>query len=718
MVSRAGPLLGMALAMTTVPAMAETCADRLKPPRARSVPTPEHRALTAGDLLGLRDFGTYGDYPGGDKVLSLSPDGRTIAVRMWRADPVTNSYCFGIAVIPVAGGPFRLIDVGGEPILWKLDARGLADQDSGVILGDAPIWSPDGQWVAYLRRDHGINQLWRARADGTGSAQVTAEATDVRRFAWSADGPSIVYEVRPSLVAAVGAIDKEGRSGFVWDTRIWAFAGDRPQPSADVPTEFRIIAPGTHSVRAATPGEMRLFDPVSDPDLPEGASLPARGQSDALAWVGRVHPDHFTGPRWIGARIGKRQFRCDVAPCDNRILGLWWTGPDTLSFLRDWGPEGGGAIELFRWKPGGKPVSVGRYDGTLMGCELAGGALICSQERARQPRQLVRISIEGGNPVVIADPNPEWRDIRLGTVTRIPVAASDGERTFADLVLPPDHRPGERHPLIVIQYQSRGFLRGGTGDEYPVFLLAERGFAVLSYQRPRDFAWGSDATSLAEYARIDNRDWADRRRVLSSMEAAIDVAIAMGVVDPGAIGITGLSDGLPTVQYALLNSNRFRAAVVSSCCDDPYGSLYAGGPIFAEELKAQGYPAPGEDRPDFWANYSLALNAGRVAAPLLINAPDREYRGALQTVANLREAGKPVEMRIFPDEYHIKWQPVHRAAIYDNVLDWFDFWLRGREDPTAAKADEYRRWRSLRERSAPPPDAPGPKPGLDRNQPH
>jgi dipeptidyl aminopeptidase/acylaminoacyl peptidase len=224
---------------------------------------------------------------------------------------------------------------------------------------------------------------------------------------------------------------------------------------------------------------------------------------------------------------------------------------------------------------------------------------------------------------------------------------------------------------------------------------------VLSYQRPRDFAWGSAATSLSEYARIDNLGWADRRRVLSSIEAAIDRAIALGVADPDRIGITGLSDGVPTVQFALLNSTRFRAAVVSSCCDDPFGSLYAGGPVYADQLKAHGYPAPGEDRPAFWADYSLAVNARRVAAPILVNAPDREYLGAMQAVANLREAGKPIELRVFPDEYHIKWQPAHRSAIYADVLDWFDFWLRGREDPVPAKAAQYRRWRALRDRSTP-----------------
>jgi hypothetical protein len=29
------------------------------------------------------------------------------------------------------------------------------------------------------------------------------------------------------------------------------------------------------------------------------------------------------------------------------------------------------------------------------------------------------------------------------------------------------------------------------------------------------------------------------------------------------------------------------------------------------------------------------------------------------------------------------------------MVDWFDFWLNGHEDPDPEKADQYRRWRGL-----------------------
>src|SRR5262249_40186815 len=103
---------------------------------------------------------------------------------------------------------------------------------------------------------------------------------------------------------------------------------------------------------------------------------------------------------------------------------------------------------------------------------------------------------------------------------------------------------------------------------------------------------------------------------------------------------------------------------------------------------------------DRWREFSVSLNADRVRAPLLINAADHEMLGALMPVRALEDAGRAVEMYVFPDEYHQKWQPAHRLAIYERNIDWMNFWLRGVENPDPEKADQYQRWRAMRDRAA------------------
>jgi hypothetical protein len=52
---------------------------------------------------------------------------------------------------------------------------------------------------------------------------------------------------------------------------------------------------------------------------------------------------------------------------------------------------------------------------------------------------------------------------------------------------------------------------------------------------------------------------------------------------------------------------------------------------------------------------------------------------------------------VFTNEYHVKWQPVHRQALYRRNLDWFRFWLQDYEDPAPEKQEQYARWHQLRE---------------------
>ena len=80
---------------------------------------------------------------------------------------------------------------------------------------------------------------------------------------------------------------------------------------------------------------------------------------------------------------------------------------------------------------------------------------------------------------------------------------------------------------------------------------------------------------------------------------------------------------------------------------------------------------------------------------------------AVQGYVALKEAGKPIEMYVFPDEYHVKWQPKHRHNIYRRNVQWFNFWLRGVEDPDPVDPEQYARWRKLREQHQASQRAPG-----------
>ena len=300
-----------------------------------------------------------------------------------------------------------------------------------------------------------------------------------------------------------------------------------------------------------------------------------------------------------------------------------------------------------------------------------------------------------GHQAVLLDPNPTIASLRLSDVRRLEWRTDKGLPVYGDLVLPPGYAGG-RLPVIVTQYWSRGFLRGGTGNDYPILLFAERGFAVLSISRPPSAATIDRSVKRpVDIDRAEIRHWAERRNINSAINRGLDLLIARGIADPARLGLTGLSDGGSAVRFALINSARFAAAAMSTCCVDE-ASDDVVGPAWAEQMRDMGYPPAFPVDRQFWRPYSFALNADRMATPLLMQLADYEVLTAVHGYTALSSQHQPVDLYFFPDEFHNKWQPKHRAAVFERDLDWFSFWLQGREDPAPKKAAMFARWRGWR----------------------
>lgn len=166
-----------------------------------------------------------------------------------------------------------------------------------------------------------------------------------------------------------------------------------------------------------------------------------------------------------------------------------------------------------------------------------GTALICVREGAIRTARLVSIDLADGRERLVFDPNPSSGLWTLGSVRRLEWLNDIGNQVYGDLVLPPGYRGG-RLPTIVVQYGSRGFLRGGTGNDYPIFLLAARGFAVLSIEKPKMVAASyPNITSYDEIAAINTKGWAERRNVHSAIVEGVKLLIADGIADPAGSGL-------------------------------------------------------------------------------------------------------------------------------------------------------------------------------------
>ncbi|WP_255326248.1 Atxe2 family lasso peptide isopeptidase [Sphingobium sp. EM0848] len=675
------------------------CSDLLPNPETMAKP----RAITAKDLLGVRDIGRGdGSLLGGESPLGLSPDGRRIAFIIMRADASANSYCIGLAVMDLQPDATpRLLDQGGEFISGAGDYRGVI-LPTGFPIVLAPSWSPDGRWIAFLRREQGITQLWAVRADGGPARALTRSPVDIEQFAWTPDGATLVYASRTGQLAERSALAREAVTGFRYDDRYVPMMGDKPMPVATTALSLFRIDPAAGEARPGEESDRALLAP--DPIRYEIRPLAAKADDGRSVLAEHVSANPASPWALAVSSATGVKIPCRGEACSGKFAGFWWMphgGP--LLFLRR---EGWNArsTALYRWAPGkDEPKKVLVTSDVISGCDLAGTRLVCLRESATIAPRIVRIDPYNGRSELLYDPNPELRSIRFGRVERLEWRNDRGLEVAGDLVLPPDYDGHERLPLIVTTYRSNGFLRGATGNEYPIHLFAQKGFAVLSVDRPPHVGAINPLNKDWQKLLADNdRDWGERRSMQSSVMTGVQRVIDMGIADPDRIGISGLSDGSSTVGFALINSRRFAAAAVSTCCLEPWTVNSTIGPAFARKMRQQGFPPATSDDRQFWQPGSMIRNASIIDTPLLMQLADREYLTAIDVFAALREQNKPVDMYVFPDEYHNKWQPLHRLAIYERNLDWFLYWLQDREDPDPRKAGQYAIWRKLRQQRLPP----------------
>jgi eukaryotic-like serine/threonine-protein kinase len=155
-------------------------------------PATWHMDVSASDN-GVLIYGSGGasDW----QLISMDRDGKHSSVI---ADKLTNLHSASIS--PQGDRIAMGIDTG-ENDIWVLDlARDVRTRLTfGPIANTYPVWSPDGQWIAYSSVRNGQAYLFRKRSDGSGAEEVlltNPSDTSIDSLwpsDWSRDGKEVFY---------------------------------------------------------------------------------------------------------------------------------------------------------------------------------------------------------------------------------------------------------------------------------------------------------------------------------------------------------------------------------------------------------------------------------------------------------------------------------------------------------------------------------------------
>lgn len=329
---------------------------------------------------------------------------------------------------------------------------------------------------------------------------------------------------------------------------------------------------------------------------------------------------------------------------------------------------------------------------------------VCVREGITQPPELVSVDVKSWSTRFVASVDRRYETIKpLRAEPRIWKAGALEATGF--LLYPRDYVPGRRYPAIILTHgydADNTFARKGFQWSYPAQVWAERGYLVIGVNDIVDFPGTEKAKAYDQWVGVSNDlppeklfqlIWQDNVKIY--VETVRSLASA-GVIDPDRVGIAGFSRGSQMVDVAVTQTNLFKAASSGDGGNFAPSTYWWQG--INETLKMLFGGSPYDPRYQAkWAEIAPAFRAENARTPVLFQTA-KSLVGEIDFYHALRDHNVPAEIAFWPNESHLFHSPLNQLTAMEQNLDWFDFWLKGTEDTDPLKAEQYARWRTLRER--------------------
>jgi dipeptidyl aminopeptidase/acylaminoacyl peptidase len=259
--------------------------------------------------------------------------------------------------------------------------------------------------------------------------------------------------------------------------------------------------------------------------------------------------------------------------------------------------------------------------------------------------------------------------LALGTTRTVAWTSGDGVHVEGLLLRPPGAPEHAALKTLVL-------LHGGPyGARYDLgFEPVHQVFAVHGYQvfMPNFRSSGGYGTAFKLRARADwgGQDWRD-------VAIGLDSLVRWGLADPRRLGVYGHSYGGYLSAWAITQTDRFDAAMVSAGAVD-LGAHWGQSDI--QKYRAWDFTGTPWETPGTWDRSSPITHMARVKTPTLVFAGEEDrrvpYPQGQQLYRALRALGVPTEFVHYPREPHGYREYRHNWDRWSRTLAWFDRWVR------------------------------------------
>ena len=247
--------------------------------------------------------------------------------------------------------------------------------------------------------------------------------------------------------------------------------------------------------------------------------------------------------------------------------------------------------------------------------------------------------------------------------------------TFVEL--PPGFVEGRKYPLILNIHGGPHSAYGWVFD-HEMLWMAAQGY-VVDYPNPRgSTTYGDKFANVIEsnYPGDDFHDLMD----------TVDAIVAKGWADPAKLGVTGGSGGGLLTDWTVTQTDRFKAAVAQRDIVDQAAWWYTAD---ISEFHQYWMAEAPFDHVELYKAHSPLTFVNNVKTPMMFILGEADYRtpptsGGEEFFRALKYKCIPAVMVRFPRESHElsrSGEPWHRVERLENIVDWFDLWLKNEPQP-------------------------------------
>ncbi|HKF51658.1 MAG TPA: S9 family peptidase, partial [Candidatus Acidoferrales bacterium] len=294
------------------------------------------------------------------------------------------------------------------------------------------------------------------------------------------------------------------------------------------------------------------------------------------------------------------------------------------------------------------------------------GTLAFVGESATEPPEIY-LSSAGAPAEKVTHLNSSWDNVTLSKPEFFRFKSFDGLQIEGELLKPLGYDGHSRVPTVILVH---GGPTGAWSDSIDSWgqLLAAHGFAAAYFNIRGSTGYGE------KFVEMNRADWggADFRDVM----AGVDYLVAQGIADPNKLGIGGWSYGGYMSEWAITQTDRFKAAVSGAGMVDLISEFNTeAGPSYDKWFWGLPY-----DHPEGFLNHSPFMYLKHAHTPILI------LQGIADTTDPLGEStglyrglkfyGAPAELVEYPRELHGFREEKHLLDRLNRILAWYEQYLK------------------------------------------